>query len=57
VVEAERIASHMAMTDTSLQKGNIVSTDRGFFIYRGVGADGYTNDFVPVANPLLTKPK
>jgi hypothetical protein len=55
--EAARIASDLAMTDSSLQKGDIISTDRGFFVYRGVGADGYTNDFVPVANPLLTKPK
>ena len=46
--EAQRIASDLAMTDSSLQKGDIVSTDRGFFVYRGIGADGYTNDFAPV---------
>ena len=50
--EAERIASDMAMADSSLQKGDIVSTDRGFFVYRGIGADGYTNEFTLVANPL-----
>jgi hypothetical protein len=55
--EADRAASDQAMTDSSLQKGDIVSTDRGFFVYRGVGADGYTNDFVPVANPLLVGSK
>jgi hypothetical protein len=28
-LEAERIASDMAMNDNSLQKGDIVATDRG----------------------------
>jgi hypothetical protein len=49
--EAERIASDMAI-DNRLQKGDSVSTDRGFFVYRGIGADGYTNEFMLVANPL-----
>jgi hypothetical protein len=51
-VEAERIASDMAMNDSLLQKGDIVATDRGFFIFRGVASDGISNDFVPVPNPL-----
>jgi hypothetical protein len=55
--ETERIASDEAMNDGTLQKGDIVRTDRGFFVYRGIGPDGYTNDFAPVANPLATKPK
>ena len=55
--EAERIASDMAMSDGSLQKGDIVATDRGFFLFRGLGADGITNDFVPVPNPLPSKGK
>ena len=55
--EAERIASDMAMNDGTLQKGDIVRTDRGFFIYRGIGPDGYTNDFAPVPNPLAARPK
>ena len=38
--------------DSSLQKGDIVSTDRGLFVYQGIGADGYTNEFTLVANPL-----
>jgi hypothetical protein len=54
-VEAERIASDMAMNDSILQKGDIVSTYRGFFLFRGLGPDGITNDFVPVANPLSAK--
>jgi hypothetical protein len=54
--EAERMASDQAMNDGTLQKGDIVRTDRVFFVFRGIGADGYSNDFVPVANPL-TKPK
>ena len=45
--EAHRIASELAMDDSTLQKGDIVSTDRGFFVYRGIGADGYTSDFAP----------
>jgi hypothetical protein len=50
--EAERIASDMVMNDGSLQKGDIVATNRGFFVFRGLAADGITGDFVPVANPL-----
>jgi hypothetical protein len=34
-VEAERIGSEMAMSDSLLQKGDIVVTDRGFFV-RGI---------------------
>jgi hypothetical protein len=53
--EAERIASDMAMNDGSLQKGDIVSTDHGFFLYRGLAADGITNDFVRVPNPWSSR--
>ena len=49
--EAERIASETAMNDSLLQKGDIVVTDRGFFVFRGVAADGYTFEFSPVPNP------
>ena len=51
-VEAERLASQVVMNDSSLHRGDIVSTDRGFFLYRGRGPDGYTNDFVRVPNPI-----
>jgi hypothetical protein len=51
-VEAERIASDMVMNDGSLRKGDIVATDRGFFLYRGLRPDGYSNDFVRVPNPV-----
>lgn len=50
--EAERIASEMAMNDSLLQKGDIVVTDRGFFVFRGLAADGYTYEFSRVPNPL-----
>jgi hypothetical protein len=50
--EAERIASDMAMNDSLLRRGDIVATDRGFFIFRGLAADGIANDFVPVPNPI-----
>ena len=53
--EVDRIASDAVMNDGSLHKGDIVSTDRGFFLYRGLGPDGYTNDFVRVPNPLSWK--
>ena len=54
-VEAERLASQVVMNDSSLHRGDIVSTDRGFFLYRGRGPDGYTNDFVRVPNPILLR--
>lgn len=50
--EEARIASETAMNDGLLQKGDIVVTDRGFFVFRGVGEDGYTYDFAPIENPL-----
>jgi hypothetical protein len=53
--EAERIASEMAKNDSLLKPGDIVATDRGFVVFRGVGPDGVTNDFVPVPNPLSAK--
>ena len=55
-VEAERIASDMVMNDGSLHKGDIISTDRGFFFYRALASDGYTYDFVRVPNPLSGQP-
>jgi hypothetical protein len=55
--EEERIASDMAMGDSILQKGDIVVTNRGFLLFRGLAPDGITNDFVPVPNPLLAKGK
>ena len=55
--EAERIASDMAMNDSLLRKGDIVATDRGFFVFRGVASDGIANDFVAVPNPLSSNRK
>ena len=52
-VEAERIASEIVMNDSLLQKGDIVVTDRGFFVFRGLAVDGYTYEFSPVPNPVL----
>jgi hypothetical protein len=51
--EAARIASDMAMNDTLLQKGDIVVTDRGFFVFRGTAPDGVTNEFARVPDPAL----
>jgi len=50
--EAERIASEIAMNDSLLQKGDIVVTDRGFFVFRGLASDGYTYEFSQVPNPI-----
>jgi hypothetical protein len=49
--DAERIASETVINDSLLQKGDIISTDHGFFLYRGLAADGVSGDFVAVANP------
>jgi hypothetical protein len=54
--EAARIASEQALNDGNLQKGDIVSTDRGFFEFRGMTQDG-NFEFVPVPNPLSAKKK
>ena len=51
--EAERIASDMAVNDGLLQKGDIVVTDRGFFLFRGPSPDGVTNEFTRVPDPAL----
>ena len=49
--EAERLASDIALNDSLLRRGDIVVTDRGFFVFRGVAADGISNDFAPIPNP------
>lgn len=46
----EKIASERVVADDTLQPGDIVSTDRGFLLFRGrSGADGQRGDFVPLA--------
>jgi hypothetical protein len=47
------MASDMAMNDSLLRKGDIVATDRGFFIFRGQGPDGITKDFAPVSKQKI----
>jgi hypothetical protein len=56
-LEEERIASEMVMNDGTLHVGDIVSTDRGFFQYRGLAADGVSNNFTPILNPILQAKK
>ncbi len=56
-IEAERTASEIAMNDGLLQKGDIVVTDRGFFVFQGVAADGYSFNFAPIPNPLPAQRK
>jgi len=55
--EADRMASESAITDSILRKGDIVVTDRGFFMFRGYLADGVTGDFAPVPNPASNAKK
>jgi hypothetical protein len=43
------------MNDSLLQRGDILATDRGFFVFRGLAPDGISNDFAPIPNPLPTK--
>jgi len=50
--EADRIAAEIAMNDSLLRRGDIVVTEKGFVVFRGVAADGVTNEFDPVQNPL-----
>jgi hypothetical protein len=54
-IEAERIASEMAKTDSLLRKGDIISTGHGFLIFQGYGADGVTGEFLEVSNPATRK--
>jgi hypothetical protein len=52
IKEADRQMSETVANDGTLQKGDIVSTDRGFFVFDGVASDGVTNIFRPILNPL-----
>jgi hypothetical protein len=54
-IEAERIASDMVMNDSLLRKGDIVATDRGFFVFQGLAPDGVTNNFAPINSTDLRK--
>ncbi len=50
--EQQRIAADMAKNDGLLRQGDIVVTERGFLVFKGVGADGFTNQFETIPNPL-----
>lgn len=51
-----RRASQDAMSDSILRKGDVITTDRGFLLFRGYAADG-SPDFVAVPNPLQSARK
>jgi hypothetical protein len=55
--EAERIASDMAMNDSLLQKGDIVATDRGFFIFSRDGSGWDRQRLHLGSQPLVVKQK
>ncbi|WBL80283.1 hypothetical protein I3J27_07610 [Bradyrhizobium xenonodulans] len=45
----ERIATQRVLTDDTLRPGDIVSTDKGLFLYRGKsGTDRRVTDFVAI---------
>jgi hypothetical protein len=45
----DKIATQRVLDDDTLQPGDIVSTDKGLFLFRGrSGPDGQTADFVPM---------
>lgn len=50
--ELQTLAVEMAKSDGLLRRGDIIVTSRGFLIFKGLAADGYTNEFEPVPNPL-----
>jgi hypothetical protein len=49
--ERARLASEQVLEDGDLRKGDIISTDHGFFQIRGLNANG-SYDLTPVPNPL-----
>jgi hypothetical protein len=50
--EAEE-SDQRAMNDPSLQRGDIISTSKGFFVFVGRDSDGrQASDFLPLPNPL-----
>lgn len=51
VDEQQRALSEAVMNDGSLQVGDIVVTDRGYFVFEGIGEDGVTNKFRAIGNP------
>jgi hypothetical protein len=55
--EVERMALEMAKNDALLQKGDIIATDRGFLVFRGAAADGMSNEFAPIPNPISSVKK
>jgi hypothetical protein len=50
--ELGRLASENVMNDGILRKGDVISTDRGFFVFLREKPDG-SYDFAPVPNPLF----
>lgn len=55
--EIAREAVDLAMNDSLLRKGDIIATDRGFVVFRGIAPDGFTHEFEPVASPMARSPR
>lgn len=54
LAEQEQLASELVMSDELLQKGDIVVTDRGYYVFQGIAADGFTYEFRPIPSPFET---
>lgn len=52
VEEQQSISAETAKNDSLLRQGDIVVTERGFLVFKGIAADGLTNRFEAIPNPL-----
>lgn len=48
-------ADQQVMNDSSLRRGDIIATSKGFFVFVGRGGEGRLSDFVPAPNPKSPK--
>ena len=54
--DRRRSSAHPSVGDDTLQPGDIVSTDKGLFLFRGrSGPDGQTADFVPMKREVAQR--
>ena len=53
--ESQDLAVEVAKNDGLLRQGDIIVTRRGFLVFKGVAADGYTNEFELVPQLLNQK--
>ena len=55
--EEAEASDQRAMNDPSLQRGDIISTSKGFFVFVGRDSNGrHASDFLPLQNPHSPPP-